>query len=60
MSDDEKSGPGRPATDTQPVTIRMTKAMISEIDRLRRQDENPLTRQMFVRKHLAEWLNVDD
>jgi len=38
----------------------MPKEMISEIDKRRRQEENPLTRQMFVRRHLAEWLEIED
>ena len=60
MTSENKSGPGRPAIDTQPLTIRMPKEMISEIDKRRRQEENPLTRQMFVRRHLAEWLEIED
>ena len=60
MTSEKNAGPGRPAVDTQPLTIRMPTAMIKEIDRLRRQEENPLTRQMFVRRHLAEWLKIED
>ena len=60
MTSQEKTGPGRPTTDTQPITIRMTTAMVSKVDFLRRQEENPLTRQMFIRRHLAEWLEVDE
>jgi hypothetical protein len=60
MNSENNSGPGRPSVDTQPLTIRMPKAMVSEIDRLRRQEENPLTRQMFVRRHLIEWLKIED
>jgi hypothetical protein len=34
--------------------------MIKKIDKLRGQEENPPTRQIFIRRHLAEWLEIDD
>jgi Arc/MetJ-type ribon-helix-helix transcriptional regulator len=60
MTSQKKSGPGRPAVDTQPVTIRLPTSMIKKIDKLRGQEENPPTRQIFIRRHLAEWLEIDD
>ena len=64
MSDEkdssEKRRQGRPATDTHPLTLRLPIEMINEIDRLRRQEANPLTRQGYIRRHLEAWLADDD
>lgn len=51
---------GRPSVETEALTIRLPKAMIEKIDRLRGQEPNPPTRQMFIRRHLAEWLEIDE
>ena len=63
MSDEkdlsEKRPQGRPSTDTHPLTLRLPTEIIDEIDRLRRQDANPLTRQGFIRRHLDNWLRGD-
>ena len=62
MSDEkstDKPRQGRPSTDTQPLTLRLPTEMIDEIDRLRRQDANPLTRQGYIRRHLEDWLRGD-
>jgi hypothetical protein len=60
MSDEntarDKPKQGRPATDTHPLTLRLPVEMINEIDRLRRKEANPLTRQGFIRRHLDDWL----
>ena len=62
MSDEkstDKLKQGRPATDTHPLTLRLPMEMIDEIDRLRRQEANPLTRQGYIRRHLEGWLLGD-
>lgn len=56
---DDKPKQGRPATDTHPLTLRLPMEMINEIDRLRRQEANPLTRQGYIRRHLEDWLRGD-
>ena len=56
----KNKGPGRPSVDTQAVTVRLPTKMIEKIDRLRGQEPNPPTRQMFIRRHLAEWLEIDE
>lgn len=52
----DKPKQGRPATDTHPLTLRLPIEMIDKIDRLRRQEANPLTRQGYIRRHLDDWL----
>ena len=56
----EKPTMGRPSVETEPLTVRLPRALLEKIDRLRGQEPNPPTRQMFIRRHLAEWLEIDD
>lgn len=57
---EKSTGAGRPSVDTQALTIRLPTSMVKKIDKLRGQEENPPTRQIFIRRHLAEWLEIDD
>jgi metal-responsive CopG/Arc/MetJ family transcriptional regulator len=47
---------GRPAADTEPVTIRMDRDMLREIDEFRRQEEDLPSRPEVVRRVMAMWL----
>ncbi len=47
---------GRPPVDTEPVTIRMTRSMIGDIDEARRHMQELPTRAEVIRRVMAEWL----
>jgi hypothetical protein len=53
---DEKKKMGRPPTDTEPVMVRMSPAMIAAIDEYRRTQEDLPTRPEMVRRIMAEFL----
>ncbi|MRX49474.1 hypothetical protein GI374_03230 [Paracoccus sp. S-4012] len=47
---------GRPVADTEPVTIRMSREMIREIDDYRRTLEDLPTRPEVIRRVMADFL----
>lgn len=48
---------GRPAADTEAMTLRLTRDMLTDIDQLRKQEDNPPTRPEMVRRILAQHLD---
>ena len=54
---DQKKKMGRPAADTEPVMIRMTRDMIKAIDDYRRTQEDLPTRPEVIRRVIADWLD---
>lgn len=53
------SRPGRPKSDTEPVTLRLPLAVISLIDDLRRQEPDIPTRPEMIRRILAKHLGME-
>lgn len=49
---------GRPRTDTEPVTIRMDRELLREIDAYRRVQEDLPSRPEVVRRVMADWLKA--
>lgn len=48
--------PGRPAVDTEGVTVRFDRAMLQAIDEVRRQADDLPSRPEVVRRAVADWL----
>ena len=48
---------GRPPKDTEPVTIRMDKELLSAIDEFRRQLPDMPSRPEVVRRVMQRWLH---
>ncbi|WP_050526519.1 hypothetical protein [Pseudorhodobacter aquimaris] len=53
---EQKKKMGRPPTDTEPVMVRMSPAMITAIDEYRRTQGDLPTRPEMVRRVMAEFL----
>jgi metal-responsive CopG/Arc/MetJ family transcriptional regulator len=51
---EKKSGRGRPTADTEPVNLRLPRAMIEELDRRRRDAEDLPTRPEMIRRLLQQ------
>lgn len=50
---------GRPKTDTEPLTLRLPRAMIEVIDDLRRQEPDIPTRPEMIRRILVMHIGGD-
>ncbi|MFN3955723.1 MAG: ribbon-helix-helix protein, CopG family [Pararhodobacter sp.] len=50
---------GRPKTDTEPLTLRLPRAMIEAIDALRRQEPDIPTRPEMIRRILVKQIEGD-
>ncbi len=48
--------PGRPAVDTEGVTVRFDRATLQAIDEIRRQTDDLPSRPEVVRRAVADWL----
>jgi len=48
--------PGRPAVDTEGVTVRFDRATLQAIDEVRRQADDLPSRPEVVRRAVADWL----
>ena len=51
---EKKLGRGRPTSDTEPVNLRLPRAMIEELDRRRRDNADLPTRPEMIRRLLQE------
>ena len=49
-----------PRKDTQQINLRLEANLLTEIDALRRQIENPPTRPEMIRRILMSWLASSD
>ena len=47
-----------PRKDTQQINLRLEADLLTEIDALRRQIENPPTRPEMIRRILTDWLAI--
>jgi metal-responsive CopG/Arc/MetJ family transcriptional regulator len=47
---------GRPRTDTEAITLRLSRDVIQEIDAVRRDEEDIPTRPEMIRRMLQDWL----
>ena len=47
---------GRPRTETEAVTLRLSKDMIAQIDELRRSEDDIPTRPEMIRRILQDWI----
>lgn len=58
MSNDnvKKSKIGRPSVDTEAVTLRLPRDMISALDDFRRSEDDLPTRPEAIRRALSDWL----
>lgn len=55
---DEKRGRGRPAVDTDPVTVRLPRDVLDAIDAARRDIATIPTRPDILRMATTEWLKI--
>jgi hypothetical protein len=49
---------GRPAVDTEAVTVRLHRDLIASLDDARRADPEMPTRQEIIRRVLTDWQNA--
>ena len=54
--DSEKKRLGRPAVDTEAINLRLPRALIAEIDNLRREEADLPTRPEMIRRILQDWM----
>ena len=51
---EKKSGRGRPTSDTEPVNLRLPRAMMEELDKRRRDEADLPTRPEMIRRLLQD------
>lgn len=56
----ERKPRGRPASDTEPVMVRLHRSLIGAIDAYRRKQDDMPSRPEVIRRAVTEWLNQKD
>ncbi|MBK5927290.1 ribbon-helix-helix protein, CopG family [Rhodobaculum claviforme] len=52
----KENRPGRPRADTEAVNLRLPRALIHQLDELRRQETDLPTRPEMIRRILQSWM----
>jgi metal-responsive CopG/Arc/MetJ family transcriptional regulator len=59
MEEKQKKKMGRPPVDSEPVVVRMPRAVLDALDGHRLKDKGSPSRPELVRRIVAEWLDAN-